>query len=196
MSVEADVLDDLVRAALSRPALLGPPGGDVEPVRLVCVDGLAGAGKTTLAAQLGAALAAQVVHMDDLYPGWGGLLEAPALLATWVLDPMAAGRAGRYRRFDWAAGAYAEWHDVPRRPALVVEGCGAAPRAVDGVASLVIWVEADDELRLARGLERDGTDAEEHWRAWMRDERRLAEREGTGERADVVLDAWGGVVRP
>jgi pantothenate kinase-related protein Tda10 len=64
--------------------------------RVVAIDGPAGSGKTTLAARLAGRLRSPVVHMDDLYPGWDGLAEAPLRLYEWVLQPLAAGRPGRY----------------------------------------------------------------------------------------------------
>ena len=72
-----------------------------------------------------------------------------------------------------------------------MEGCGSARRAVDPVAVLRVWVEAPDDLRLERGLARDGADAREHWLAWMADEAAHFARERTRERADVRLDAFG-----
>ncbi len=57
----------VVQHALSRPPTLGAG-------RLVCVDGPAGSGKTSLADAVARRTAAQVVHMDDLYGGWDGLL--------------------------------------------------------------------------------------------------------------------------
>ncbi|GHH73965.1 AAA family ATPase [Promicromonospora soli] len=163
--------------------------------RLVCVDGPAGSGKTTLAAQLGDALEAPVVHMDDLYEGWAsGPDGGAANLRTWVLDPMSAGERPRYRRYDWTADAWAEWHDVPPSAHLVVEGCGAAARQVDALGAFRIWVEADDVERLRRGLARDGDDARDHWLRWMEDEAAHFERERTRDRADVRLDGLGAVV--
>src|SRR5450756_2263145 len=76
--------------------------------------------------------------------------------AAWVLEPLAAGRPGRYRRYDWAAGAFAEWCDLPVPDVLVVDGCGAAQRSTDRFAALRIWVEAPAPLRLERGIARDG----------------------------------------
>ncbi|MFB7890104.1 AAA family ATPase [Cellulosimicrobium cellulans] len=205
MSVEQDVLADLVRRVRDAVPRLGPSprpgdglaGGRATPsgTRLVVVDGPAGSGKTTLAAQLGDALPAQVIHMDDLYEGWRGLEPAWGRLAEWVLAPLAAGRAGRYRRFDWELDRFAEWHDVAPAPFLVVEGCGAGRREADEVAALRVWVEAPDDVRLRRGLDRDGEDQRAHWLAWMADERAHYARNASRERADVVLDGWGNVVR-
>lgn len=161
--------------------------------RLVVVDGPAGSGKTTLAGRLGAVLGAPVLHADDLLEGWGDLEGWWERLATWVLEPLAAGRAGRYRRYDWVEGAFAEWHEVPAGDVLVVEGCGSARRAADDVAVLTVWVEAPDDLRLARGLARDGEALRSEWLAWMAAERAHFAAERTRERADVVVDgarAW------
>ncbi|CAM3771217.1 uridine kinase family protein [Isoptericola cucumis] len=197
MTVPDGVLTSLVeRVHGSEPRLPGP--GAPAPwrtTRLVCVDGPAGSGKTTLATQLATRLACQVVHLDDLYEGWEAGPDGGARrLAGWVLEPLVEGRPGRYRRYDWYAGRYAEWRDVEPWPFLVVEGCGAAARQVDPWAVLRVWVEADDDERLRRTLERDGEDARDHLLRWMADEAGHYARERTRERADVRLDGRGDVV--
>lgn len=171
----------IVRAVDEREPRLGP-------VRLVCVDGPAGSGKSTLARAIGEALAAPVLHLDDLYEGWSGLDGVADRLQEQVLTPLAAGRPGRYQRYDWGAGRFAEWHDVPVPAHLVLEGCGSAPRAVADRAVLVVWVEAPADLRLERGLARDGVDMRDHWLRWMGLEAVHFARERTRERADVVVD--------
>jgi energy-coupling factor transporter ATP-binding protein EcfA2 len=158
------------------------------PVRLVAVDGPAGSGKTTLAAALADALrseglAVTTVHLDDLYAGWSGLDGVWERLEDGVLGPLATGRAARYQRYDWGSGAWAEWVDVPIPDVLVVEGCGSAPRAVDAVAVLTVWVEAGRDVRLARGLARDGEALRENWLAWMDGEAAHFAAEATRERA-------------
>ena len=57
-----------------------------------------------------------------------------------------------------------------------------------------VWVEAPASLRLERGLARDGVDARAQWLTWMSDEAAHFAREGTRERADVRLDAFGALV--
>jgi dephospho-CoA kinase len=52
----------------------------------------------------------------------------------------------------------------------------------------LVWVEAPEDLRLARGLARDGDEYREHWRRWMDDEARLFTEEETRARADLVFD--------
>jgi uridine kinase len=176
--------DELLARARAVPPRLGT-------VRVIAVDGPAGSGKTTLADALGAR-GATVLHLDDLYAGWSGLEGSlwPRLSAQ-VLEPLRRGVPGRYQRYDWPSAAFADWVDVPVPDVLVVEGCGSARRAVDPVAVLRVWVEAPDDLRLARGLARDGADAREHWLTWMADEASHFARERTRERADVRLDAYG-----
>ncbi|WP_231494937.1 uridine kinase [Cellulomonas sp. KRMCY2] len=171
-------LADAVRAAEPR---LGS-------VRLVCVEGPAGSGKTTLANLLGAELDGTVLHLDDLYDGWAGLDGVFERLDEQVLTPLGLGRRGSYQRYDWELARFADWREVPVPAFLVVEGCGSAPRALDGRAVLVVWVEAPVDVRLGRGLARDGETMRENWLRWLDLEAAHFAREGTRERADVVVD--------
>src|SRR5690242_8278895 len=77
--------------------------------RVVAVDGPSGSGKSTLAQSLASELTAQVVEVDQLIPGWDGLLAGPSIVRRDILDPIARGVDGGYRRYDWVDGAYAEW---------------------------------------------------------------------------------------
>ena len=158
--------------------------------RLVCIDGPAGSGKTTLAGRLAAALGTgvTVVQMDDLYAGWTST-GAAARLAAGVLGPLADGRPGSYHRYDWLAGRFDDVPTpVPVPEVLVVEGCGSCPRSLDPWTTLRIWVEAPAPLRLARGLARDGEDKAAHWHRWQREEAAVFAAEDTRTRADVRVN--------
>ncbi len=92
------VPDATVAAVLAHAAAQPPLLGEG---RLVCIDGPAGSGKTTLAAAVAEATGARVLHMDDHYEGWQGLGDAPARIRDEILAPLATGLPGFYRRYDW-----------------------------------------------------------------------------------------------
>lgn len=159
--------------------------------RLLCIDGPAGSGKTTLAADV-AELAPEVrvLHLDDLYDGWTGLPHLTDQLDA-ILLPLAAGRAGSYRRYDWAAGAYAETQAVAPVDLLILEGVGSGALPHAARITTLVWVTAPLELRIDRGLARDGTAVAPFWRQWMVDEAAHHARERTRSRADLLVDGTG-----
>ena len=183
-----DARRPLTFAALANRVLASEPrlGG----TRLVCVDGPAGSGKTTFAGRLADALGPQavVLHLEDLYAGWT-LTGALARLAAGVLRPLADGRPGAYARYDWKARRFSpDPTPLPVASTLVVEGCGSSPRALDPWAVLRIWVEAPADLRVARGLARDGDGMAAEWRRWQSTEATEFAREDTRARADLRVD--------
>jgi uridine kinase len=155
--------------------------------RLVAVDGPSGAGKTTLARLAAEVLFAPTIHMDDLYPGWDGLAEGVQRAMEWVAGPLAAGRPARYRRWDWATSAYGPWVQVPASEVVVLEGCGSGVLPVGEMVSTLVWVEADEAVRHARGMARDAA-YEPFWDRWAAQEQKLYAVDGTRARADLVLD--------
>ncbi|MGH3387017.1 MAG: uridine kinase family protein [Nocardioidaceae bacterium] len=173
---------DLADRITAAPARLGA-------TRLVCIDGPAGSGKTTLAARLAQLLpGSTVVHMDDVYRGWEtDFAEVHRRLADQVVAPLRAGRPARYQRYDWYAGELADWVDLPVPDVLILEGVGSGARSLDAVRSLLVWIEVPEEQRIARGVERDGAAVLPNWRAWMAHEAVEHARQQTRERADLRL---------
>ncbi|HEU4945534.1 MAG TPA: hypothetical protein VFT31_00120 [Kribbella sp.] len=180
-------IDSVLDHIQATPARLGR-------TRLVSVDGPAGSGKSSLAARLAARAEARgltvlVLHMDDLYDGWDGATRGFGLLRDHVLSRLAEGREGRYRRYDWKLGAYAELHVVPATvELLIVEGVSSADRGAEPWQSLRIWIETSNDVRLGRGIERDGEALRDRWLDWMRWERDHFAVESTRDRADLIVD--------
>jgi hypothetical protein len=178
----------VLELAAARPATLGAG-------RLVCLDGPAGSGKTTLSGAIDAlAPGCTVVHLDDLYDGWDGLPRVGEQLDSLLL-PLARGEVGGYRRYDWHAGRYAGTVAVPPAPLLVLEGVGAGSAAHAHLATVTVWVGAPAELRRARALARDGTGLAGHWDAWAAAEATCFAASRVAERADLrveILDPGSG----
>lgn len=175
-------LDLLVATARASAARCGT-------TRVIAIDGPAGAGKTTLAGRLAAALGgAQVLHADDMYEGWSGLATLSEVLVGEVLEPLARFGRASFRRWDWVAGARAETIEVPAAPFLVIEGVGTAQRAARLFVSLVIYVDAPWAVRLERGIARDGETMRAEWERWQAAEGPFLVREGTRAAADVEID--------
>ena len=129
--------------------------------------------------------------MDDLFDGWRGLPGALPRVARDLVDPLRTGRPGSYRRYDWAAGRFAEERTVDPVDVLLLEGVGSGGSAYDDVVTCLVWVDMPRDVRLARGLERDGPQVREHWLPWLEDEEAVYARERTRERADVLVDGTG-----
>jgi cytidylate kinase len=151
------------------------------PRPVVLIDGRSGSGKTTLAARLAPALGAQLVRLDDLYPGWDGLAAGSEHVRDEVL-----GRS-RWRAWDWAADRPGEWHELDASAPLVIEGAGALSAANRALATLGIWTELDATTRKERALARDGESYAKHWDRWAAQEEVFAAREHPRSLADVEV---------
>ena len=181
-----------LRAAVRR-AVAVAGAGDRTPVLLI--DGPSGAGKSSLADALVARWPApahpRLIRMDDIYPGWHGLDAASSAIGRELLEPLRAGRPGRWRRWDWAGERFAEWHRVEGTAPVIIEGCGTLSASNVRLADLAVWLDADDALRKERALARDGATFEAHWDAWQQDFDRYVAREHPRAGAHLVLDVTG-----
>jgi uridine kinase len=171
------------RPVLERIAGLAPRRG----FTLVGVGGRGGSGKSTLARSLPGA---QVVGTDEF---WDGAAFDLGRLRAEVFVPLLAGTAPRYRSYDWEARR--------RRPTarvvdpsglIVIEGVCALHRLFRDDYDLRVWVEAAREIRLERGIARDGEAARATWvEVWMPMEDRYVERDDPVSAADVIVDGSG-----
>ena len=164
-----------------------PPAGPV----LVGVDGRSGAGKTTLAAALAAHRSpyarVAVLHVESFYAGWDGLEAVldPAGPYVTALRDLGAGRAARWRAWDWhharpGAGQRLEPADV-----VVCEGVGATSAAARPHLTLSVWLELDERMRRERALARDGGAYAPHWERWAAQEERYLAAQDPAGAADV-----------
>jgi uridine kinase len=168
-----------------------PPDG--MQTRVIAIDGLGGAGKSSLAERLSAALdGVQIVHTDD-FASWDNPLDWWPELIEQLLVPLSQNRTARFKRSRWAE-VERGWAEVQPAALVILEGVTASRRTFRPYLTYLIWVEAPPELRLRRGLERDGDDARAQWESWMAAEENYRAIECPHERADLVVrgdrDLW------
>ena len=166
--------------------------GTAERPLFIGIDGFGAAGKSTLADAIADAVpGVAVVRVDDL--------SAPGL-DEWdwergrrqVVEPLLAGRAARYQRWDWDADHGAEWIDVPADAVVVIEGVSSTRDELGVPWTLRIWVEAPRELRLERARARDGEAMMPVWlERWMPTEQRYAAAQDPRGRADLIVRGAG-----
>jgi uridine kinase len=173
---------------------------------LIGVDGPGGSGKSTVARALADRLSATVVEGDDFYRPSAernaAAFDAQAIgagfdwerLRDQVLAPLAAGRPTRYQRYDWDSDQLGDWVPVEGAQPIIVEGVYTAREELRRYFDVTIWVEAPSEVRLARGLDRDGEASRSLWvDEWMPAEDRYMEVMRSRDHADLVADGSGTV---
>ncbi len=133
---------------------------------IILIDGKSGAGKTRLATTMAAAMSATVVHLDDVYTGWNGLVAGRDQVLASVLMPLAHGQSGEYVSWDWVNDRPGERVSVAPASVMIVEGCGISTPASRAVADTVIWVDAPDAVRFDRLRSRDGDRFDSHLEGW------------------------------
>jgi uridine kinase len=126
--------------------------------------------------------------MDNVFAGWAGLEQGMATVADGVVSPLRCGQVGRYRRYDWHRGTFAEEREIAPCEVLVVEGVGSGQAVYADAITCLVWVDTPADVRLRRGLDRDGEEMRAHWLAWRKQEDAMFARQRTRERADVVVD--------
>lgn len=141
---------------------------------VVVIDGRSGAGKSSLAARVARAwplrTPVQLLALDSVYPGWGGLERGAEIARDQVLRPHGRGLIGIWRRWDWELEEEAEAHAVDPALGLIVEGCGALTPTTAALADVTVWVDGPQDSRRRRALERDGDGFRSHWDMWAAQE--------------------------
>lgn len=158
---------------------------------VVLIDGRSGAGKSTLARLVAGRWPlsglVQLIALDSLYPGWDGLEAGVERATDRILRPHARGLLSTWSRWDWERGVDAESHAVDPAHGLILEGCGALNPVTSRLADVRVWVDAPDEVRKRRALDRDGDGFRSHWDRWARQERSHIERNSPQQLANLLV---------
>jgi uridine kinase len=167
---------------------------------LVAIDGCGGSGKSTLAELIVSSNAGgQIIHMDAFYkPSTerlqqdisikepGADYDIPRLKHD-VISLIHNGEEARYQRYDWVEDKLAEWHTVEPKGLIIVEGVYSISDQLHNMYDIKIFVDCNRELRLRRGLERDGENALDFWKNWMIEEDKYLLEQKPRDKSDFIV---------
>ena len=96
----------------------------------------------------------------------------------------------RYAHYDWRSGELVEWCDIQPGGVVIIEGVSTLHSDLGTPWDVSIWVECSRELRLARGVDRDGEEMRATWiDKWMPEEDEYVAAERPQSRADFIYDS-------
>ncbi len=156
---------------------------------IIAIDGRSGAGKTTLAVELAARLRAHhkvaLFHLEDIYPGWNGLMAGIDRYVNTVLEPLSRGDAATWTSWDWERHYDGDVRVTLPAEIVIVEGVGSAAGPARPFLSAVIWADSPEAVRRTRALDRDGGTYEPYWDQWAAQEEEWLSGDDVLRHADV-----------
>jgi uridine kinase len=157
----------------------------------ILIDGRAGSGKSTFAEQLQQQLfrdgesAPRVIHMDNIFEGWEGLALGSDYMVRFILQPLARQETASWQDWSWVKNQRSSWREFSGGTPLIVEGCGSLTERSKEHADICIWLEASEETRRERWIQRERhLDKFDFWAAQELD---FYAREKSQSLADLVI---------
>jgi uridine kinase len=158
---------------------------------IVLIDGRAGSGKSTFAEQLQQQLfrdgesAPRVIHMDNIFEGWDGLALGSDYMVRFILQPLARRETASWQDWSWVKNQRSSWREFSGGTPLIVEGCGSLTERSKEHADIAIWLEASEEVRRERWIQRERH--LEKFDFWAAQELDFYAREKSQSLADLVI---------
>lgn len=179
-------LDGLVRLIESRRS---------ERPFVVAIEGIGGAGKSTLAAHLAIAINdSAVVPMDDF------LIKEMLLdrrnenhydllrVEREVLNPFTQGLPFSYRRLNWKTNGLEPIPGMIDSTLVILEGICSYHPSIQPYVDLRVWVATPPDEAMRRGRERDADNEHiDHWGIWRNCDIAYCAEYDPSSRADVII---------
>ncbi len=168
----------------------------------IAIDGLGGSGKSTLAKELSEYIKnSTIVSMDDFYKTRelrrrlssqeeiGGYFDWKRLEKQ-ILIPFTENRIIKYQKYDWPDDILHSPENIKISKNIIVEGIYSNRAELSNYYNIRIWVECPEDIRLSRGIARDGKEMKDYWeKVWLRQEKRYYEEQKPNLRADIILNS-------
>ena len=170
-------------------------------ILFVGIDGCGGVGKTTLAENIQKKFKdVSVVHMDNFDLPFADRVkgqphEKPvgadtdwARLEREVILPLKNNQSVKFQKYSWDKDRMLDWESIKPAGIIIVEGVYSLRIELRDHFDLKIWIDCPLDVRLKRGLERDGEDKKDRWlKDWLPMEERYMALHHPEKIADIKL---------
>lgn len=155
----------------------------------VGIGGHGGSGKSTLARAITGSRSGAGVQIVATDSFWDGAQFDLPRLRTQVLDTLLRGETAVYDEWDWHAKRLNRRRSVEPIGVVVIEGVCALHQMFRADLDVRIWVDAPHDLRLTRGVARDGEAMRSTWTdVWMPSEEAYVARDHPVAVAQFIFD--------
>jgi uridine kinase len=153
----------------------------------VGIGGHGASGKSTLAKRIAEEVDDTLIVATDSF--WNGSEFELDRLRTEVVDVLLAGEVAHYDEWDWASKELRPGRSVVPAGVVIIEGVCALHQMFRNDLAVRIWIDTPSDVRLARGIERDGEGSRSTWvDVWMPNEAAYVRRDDPVTCAHVIVD--------
>ena len=161
---------------------------------IILIDGRSGNGKSTFANKTVTLFNASLVRTDDI--AWHyHPIDWDTILINNIINPWLTGQNVLYRPPGWHTKHRKGGIQVDTSNVLVIEGVGAGRASLATYSSLIIWVQANNQLVYDRALQRDmkaegrnRQQAEDFWVKWKLHEDPFLAQDRPWSRAQLIIN--------
>lgn len=153
----------------------------------VAIDGMQGAGKTTLVRHIISTVPdVQILYLDNFYRG-PEKKDHTRILPD-VIQPLKDGKTAHFQIYDWSTDKIIDAKPILPNGIILVEGTYAMDKRLISEYDLTIWVKCPWEVGLKRALVRDNYDFQDLWEEkWVPEAREYVKRQQPHRKSDIVI---------
>jgi len=160
---------------------------------IVGIDGIGGAGKTTLSNKIKRVFPeARVISTDEFFDPSKHWADKGRLNQQ-LIKPLKEGGIASYQRYEWSTGSLGKWYEVSPKGLIIIEGIRALDEDYIDQYDLTIWVDCPMEVAVDRIIKRDNGEDMDSWENFYRPfELKYIKQQDPRSKADFVMKTNSG----